>query len=108
MSIFLDLVMYTYTNIKTFFFLNVLNTQNIYLIIFYGLVIDFIVLNNWGLITLILIFLYFINNSFKNFVLKNIFNYFFAILILGIEFSIQGLIFQFVFIYLNYKHIIKW
>lgn len=108
MSIFLDLLISTYTNIQSFCFLNVLNQKNIYYLIFIGLVIDFIVAKTNGVITLILLFLYLVNAYINNYYLRNVFNYIFIIVILKFPFSILGFLIHFIFIYLMKNHIIKW
>lgn len=108
MSIILDLLVSTYTNAQSLFFLNVLNQKNIYYIIFMGLVLDFIIANTYGAVTLILLFLFYTNKYISGYYLKNIFNYFFVIIALNFKFSLFSLIIQFIFIYLTRYHIIKW
>ncbi|MBE6147937.1 MAG: hypothetical protein E7167_00280 [Firmicutes bacterium] len=103
MSVLLDLFVSTYTNLHTFFFLNVLNHKNIYNIIFWGLVIDFIIARTYGLITFLLLFLFYIDLYIDNYYLRNLFNYFFVVVILGFNFSIFSLIIQILFIYLIKK-----
>ncbi|MBQ6840974.1 MAG: hypothetical protein IJO63_02510 [Bacilli bacterium] len=108
MSIVLDLLISTYTSTQSLFFLNVLNQKNIFYIVAMGLIIDFIIANTFGIMTLLLLFLYCINLKMSNYLLRNLFNYFFVIIILKFNFSFFGLILQIVFIYLVKNHIIKW
>lgn len=108
MSLILDLFISTYTDMQSFLFLNILNQKNVYYVLFVSLIIDFIISKTYGLITLILLFLFYINVYFNNFYIKNIFNYVFVILILNFNFSIVGFLIHFIFISLNRYHIIKW
>ena len=101
MSIIFDLLITTYTGYHSFLFLIVLNHKNIYLLLFCGLLIDFIIGDTFGLITLILLFLYYANAHIKDFYLQTIFNYFFTLIILKISFSLAGFVIYFLFIYLR-------
>lgn len=108
MSIFLDLLIVTFTNYYTFLFLNVLNSKNIYYIVFTGLLIDYILLGTKGIITVTIIVLYFINLKIKSYYFKNILNYFCVLILFGLRFNFGSFIIQMVFIYLMKRHIIYW
>ena len=107
MSIILDLLITSYLSFSLLF-LTILNKKNIYIIIFVGLLIDFIIADTKGIITILLICLYFINRKVKSYYSRNILNYLVFILVLGLPFNISGFIIYLIFIYLINKHILKW
>ena len=110
MTIILDLII----NFPTYFFLNVLNSKRLNIIILYGLILDYIICNTYGIITIILILLSYLNKYLKNYYLYNIicfiiFYLFFNIINhLNFKYFLISLILQLIFIILNRKHIIKW
>lgn len=110
MSILLDI----FINIPTLLFLNVLNSKNINLIIIYGLIIDYVISNTYGLITIYLIILYFINKKIKNYYLFNILSFIILIIILYVIYRFKiiylfiSLLIQLIFILINKNHIIRW
>ena len=108
MSVILDLFITSYTPLHSFFFLNVLNQNNLYYLLFTGLIIDFIISNTYGVITIILLILFLANNYMKNFYFKNIFNYFVCLLLLNFPFDLSSFILQLIFIFLIKNHTIKW
>jgi len=113
MSIVLDLLL----SIKgtSFFFLNVFNSNNAKLVLLYGLILDFIVVNSLFFFTILLLFLYFILKRVKNYYLKNLVSFILTTFIISL-FSRYSLIFllsqsffyQIIFIFLNKGHILKW
>ncbi len=73
MFFFLDLFIMPY--LYPSFCLNALNSKNIYYVLFIGLFLDLVIANYLGKITLIFLGLFLINKRFKNYYLKNIFNF---------------------------------
>ena len=110
MSIILDLII----SYPTYFFLNVLNSKRLNIIILYGLIIDFIINYSYGIVTIILIILYYLKRYIKNYYLYNIICFiifymiFNMVMHIGYNTFLISLFMQIIFIILNKKHIIKW
>ena len=110
MSILLDI----FINIPTLLFLNVLNSKNINLIIIYGLIIDYVISNTYGFVTIYLIIFYFINKKIKNYYLFNILSFIILIIVLYVIYRFKiiylfiSLLIQLIFILINKNHIIRW
>ena len=110
MLILIDLL----SSYPTYFFLYIINTKNIYLITFYGLLLDFILINTYGIITFLLIIIYLSYKDIKNYYLRNIlvfltFYFLFNMInYINISLFMVSFILQLLFIFLNQNHIIKW
>lgn len=89
MNILLDLIVCNYTHLNSYFFIACLNSKNICYIIYTGLVLDFILIQSYGVITIILVILYFIDKLFKNYYFKNIYNYLFMLSIVSLIFKLN-------------------
>lgn len=106
MFFLLDLIVYP--SFHSFFFLNVLNSKNLYYIIFISLILDFIIgFNTYGFITIMFILLYFLDQKIKGYYAKNIFNNVVFALFLAIFFDLNvlelffpSIFFSIIFIYL--------
>ncbi|MBE6155449.1 MAG: hypothetical protein E7164_01680 [Firmicutes bacterium] len=103
MGLLLDLFIATYTPYPSLLFLNVLNYQNFYYLLFIGGTIDFVLANTYGVVSVLLIILWIINRYIKNYFLKNFFNFFLTLLILKIPLRWESIFFQLIFIYLMKK-----
>ena len=104
MTIIIDLLSFK----KTVFFLNVLNSKNLYLIILYGLIIDYLVSFTYGLITVFLIISFFMQKVIKNYYFNNLVTFIIFSIIFLRTVNLVSFFYQIVFIILNQKHIIKW
>ena len=106
MTIIIDLI----TTYHTAFFLNVLNSKNIFIIVIYGIIIDFLIAYTNGLVILFLIISYFLKRYLSNYYLYNmfIFTCFYFIFFQDIFHFLNSFSLQLTFIYLNKNHIIKW
>ena len=97
-----------FNSYNTAFFLNILNSNNLFKIILYGLIIDFIVSFSYGLITLFLIIGYIISKFVKNYYIFNILIFFLFSLIFFNGIFFNSFLLQMIFIILNKNHIINW
>ena len=110
MSIIFDLIILY----PTYFFLNVLNSKNIYLCLFYGLILDFLIASSYGFITIFLFIFFLIKKYFKNYYIYNIMAFISFYFLFNILFKLNlntfylSFFLQLIFIYLNRKHILKW
>lgn len=77
----LDIFIYNYTKYKSYFFLVSLYNKNIIYYIGMGLILDFIVFNTFLLNSIILLIIYFINNFFSRYNIKNIYIYLLNLLV---------------------------
>lgn len=97
-----------FSSYNTVFFLNVLNSKNIYKIILYGLIIDFIIAFSHGFITVFLIIGYLISKYIKNYYVFNILIFILFSLIFFKTVLLDSFLLQVIFIVLNKNHIINW
>mgnify|MGYP004510479697 FL=1 len=67
LSIILDILMYNYTSLKSFFFIRYLYNKSIIYYICSGIFLDIIIFHSFFINTIILIIIYFINKLFKYF-----------------------------------------
>lgn len=67
LSIILDVLMYNYTSLKSFFFIRYLYNKSIIYYICSGIFLDIIIFHSFFINTIILIIIYFINKLFKYF-----------------------------------------
>ena len=67
LSIILDIFMYNYTSLKSFFFIRYLYNKSIIYYICSGIFLDIIIFHSFFINTIILIIIYFINKLFKYF-----------------------------------------
>ena len=110
MSILLDLV----TIYPSCFFINVINSKKLYIVLIYGLIIDFIISYTNGIITIILVFLFIIRKMIKNYYLSNIMCCIVFLIIyqffspLSLKDAIISFSLYLIFIFLNNKHKLKW
>lgn len=106
MWVFLDIVVFSFLGIYTFFFLNILNNNNFYYRLFCFLLIDFILINANGIFTLIILFVDLLLKNVKNYYFKNICAYVMFVFLISFLFkenlfNINSLFLQAVFIYLK-------
>ena len=92
----------------TAFFLNILNSKNIFRIIFYGLIIDFVISFTNGFITLFLLMGYIISKFIKNYYVFNVLIFILFSLFFFKKILLESLLLQIIFIVLNKNHIINW
>lgn len=69
----IDLLMMPY--LYPSFCLNTLNSRNIYYVLFISLLLDFVIADLNGKITLIFLTLFLVGKKIKNYYLKNLFNF---------------------------------
>ena len=67
LSIILDILMYNYTSLKSFFFIRYLYNKSIIYYICSGIFLDIIIFHSFFINTIILLIIYFINKLFKYF-----------------------------------------
>lgn len=87
MEILLDIFIAYMLPLNSYIFLLCLNTKNIKYIIFIGLNIDLMILNTCGLITIIMLILYYISNHIRNYYLYNIIIYLVFIFLMSVIFK---------------------
>ena len=110
MSILLDLVCFY----PSYFFINVINSKKLYIVLIYGLIIDFIISYTNGIITIILSLLFIIRKMIKRYYLSNIICILLFLIIyqffspLSLKESIISFSLYLIFIFLNNKHKLKW
>ena len=92
----------------TAFFLNILNSKNIFKIIFYGLIIDFVISFTNGFVTIFLIIGYLTSKFIKNYYVFNILIFILFSLIFFKTIILDSFLLQVIFIVLNKNHIIYW
>lgn len=104
MTLLLDLLILK----PTAFFLNILNSNNLLLIILYGLIIDYQYAYTKGLITIFLLNSFILHKLIKNYYLFNILISLIFYIIFFKKILIISFIYQIIFIILNHRHILKW
>ena len=110
MSIIIDMIV----KYPSYFFLNVLNSNNKYLILSYGLIIDVLLNKSFIIITLIMLVIYFLFRKIKNYYLKNVCYYVMFYLLYHLimnykfEYFMISFIMQLIYIFFSKQHIVKW